>query len=72
MQIDDDGPGIPPGEQERMFEPFVRMDPSRSRETGGVGLGLATARSIVRAHGGDITVQNLEPGLRVVVTLPVQ
>ncbi len=53
-----------------MFEPFVRLDPSRNRETGGVGLGLAIARTIIRGHGGDITLQNRDPGLRVSIHLP--
>src|SRR5207237_661988 len=50
VTVEDDGPGIPEDELERVFEPFVRLEGSRSRETGGVGLGLAIARSVVRAH----------------------
>lgn len=70
--IDDDGPGIPNGELERVFEPFVRLEGSRSRETGGAGLGLAIARSIFRAHGGDVRLENRpEGGLRAVASLPV-
>ncbi len=69
--IDDDGPGIPSRDMERVFSPFVRLENSRNTETGGVGLGLAIARSIVRSHGGDITLQNRpEGGLRVTITLP--
>jgi signal transduction histidine kinase len=69
--IDDDGPGIPEADLERVFDPFVRLEASRSRETGGAGLGLAIARSIVRAHGGDVRLANrLQGGLRAVVTLP--
>ncbi len=69
--IDDDGPGIPCRDMERVFSPFVRLENSRNTETGGVGLGLAIARSIVRSHGGDITLQNRpEGGLRVTITLP--
>lgn len=69
--IEDDGPGIPEDDQERVFEPFVRMEESRSQETGGIGLGLAIARTIVRAHGGDIMLENRpEGGLRVRVDLP--
>ncbi len=68
--IDDDGPGIPGRDMERVFSPFVRLENSRNTETGGVGLGLAIARSIVRSHGGDITLQNRsEGGLRVTITL---
>lgn len=69
--IDDSGPGIPEQDHERMFEPFVRMEESRSQETGGIGLGLSIARTIVRAHGGDVGLSNRsEGGLRVTVTLP--
>jgi len=69
--VDYDGPGIPMGDMERVFGPFVRLENSRNMDTGGVGLGLAIARSIVRNHGGDITLQNrAEGGLRVTITLP--
>ena len=71
VMIDDDGPGIPRGDMERVFSPFVRLENSRNMDTGGVGLGLAIARSIVRNHGGDITLQNRpEGGLRVTIMLP--
>ncbi|GAJ28235.1 ATP-binding protein [Acidomonas methanolica] len=69
--IEDDGPGLPDKELERMFEPFVRAESSRNRETGGTGLGLAIARSVLRGHGGDIRLANRPSGgLRAVVTLP--
>ena len=69
--IDDDGPGIPEADFERVFAPFVRLEESRSQETGGIGLGMAIARSIVRGHGGDITLANrAEGGLRVALHLP--
>ena len=69
--IEDKGPGIPEAELERVFEPFVRLDESRSLETGGAGLGLAIARTIVRGHGGNILLENrAEGGLRVTVVLP--
>ncbi len=69
--IDDDGPGIPEQELERVFGAFVRLEGSRSRDTGGIGLGMAIARSIVRAHGGDITLANRpQGGLRATVRLP--
>jgi signal transduction histidine kinase len=72
IDIDDQGPGIPVAEMERVFEPFRRLETSRNRETGGSGLGLSIARNILRAHGGDITLTNRqEGGLRVGVTLPV-
>lgn len=69
--IEDDGPGIPEDAQDRMFEPFVRMEESRSQDTGGIGLGLAIARTIIRAHGGDISLSNRAAGgLQVRVDLP--
>jgi signal transduction histidine kinase len=71
LAVDDDGPGIPEAELERVFQPFQRLEPSRSRETGGMGLGLPIARNILRAHGGDVTLANRPGGgLRAVVTLP--
>jgi signal transduction histidine kinase len=67
----DDGPGIPEAELEHVFDPFVRLEGSRSRETGGAGLGLAITRSIARAHGGDVRLENrAEGGLRAVLSLP--
>jgi signal transduction histidine kinase len=72
IEIDDDGPGIPPGELDRVFEPFFRGEPSRNRETGGIGLGLAVVRSLARAHGGDVILANRpEGGLRASVRLPL-
>ncbi|MBO9423012.1 HAMP domain-containing protein [Labrenzia sp. R4_2] len=58
----DNGPGIPNEELERVFEPFYRLEESRSRETGGHGLGLSIARTIVRAHGGDVSIANRAGG----------
>jgi signal transduction histidine kinase len=70
--IDDEGPGIPPEELTRVLEPFYRLDASRSRETGGVGLGLAIAESIVATHGGSLTLSNRsQGGLRATVVLPL-
>jgi signal transduction histidine kinase len=54
VEVDDEGPGLAPEEIERVFQPFYRGEPSRSRDTGGIGLGLAVARSIARAHGGEV------------------
>jgi signal transduction histidine kinase len=69
--IDDEGPGIPEERQEDVFQPFHRLEDSRNRETGGTGLGLAVARTIVRAHGGDIRLRNRPGGgLRVELALP--
>jgi signal transduction histidine kinase len=71
VTVEDGGPGVPDSEIERIFEPFYRVEASRSRETGGAGLGLAVVRSIVRGHGGDVTLANrAEGGLRATVTLP--
>ena len=54
-----------------MFQPFVRLEPSRNRETGGVGLGLTIARNILRAHGGEVRlVTRPGGGIRAAVTLP--
>ena len=68
--VDDDGPGIPESERERVFERFVRLDDARARDAGGSGLGLAIVREIVGAHGGTVAVsQSLLGGARFTVTL---
>ena len=69
--IDDDGPGIPAAERERVFHPFVRLDTSRNPSTGGVGLGLTIARDVARSHGGDVRLETSpQGGLRARVHLP--
>jgi len=69
--IKDQGPGIPLARQEDVFKPFQRLERSRSRDTGGTGLGLTVARTIIRAHGGDIQLNNRAGGgLKVTVKLP--
>ena len=70
--IDDDGPGIPEGDVEMVFQPFRRLDASRNRDTGGTGLGLTIARTVARAHGGEILLTNRrEGGLRAEIVLPL-
>jgi signal transduction histidine kinase len=69
--IDDEGPGIPEQELSRVFDPFYRLEESRSRDTGGVGLGLAIAQSIVQAHRGELVLSNRPTaGLRARIVLP--
>jgi signal transduction histidine kinase len=71
VQVDDDGPGIPDADHARVFEPYQRLERSRNTETGGVGLGLAIARGIARAHGGDVQLANRAGGgLRATIELP--
>ncbi|MBI2960170.1 MAG: HAMP domain-containing protein [Betaproteobacteria bacterium] len=71
IRILDDGPGIPEAELERAFEPFYRGEASRSRETGGTGLGLGIARNIARAHGGELALKNRAGGgLEAILSLP--
>lgn len=71
VTIDDQGPGIPEERMADVFRPFVRLEESRNRESGGAGLGLAIARSVVLAHGGTVELVNRpEGGLRTTVRLP--
>jgi len=70
--VEDHGPGVPAGMEEAIFEPFRRLEPSRNRKTGGVGLGLAIARNLARGHGGDIVLEPAAPhGARFVFSLPL-
>src|SRR5262249_50864403 len=72
VRINDDGPGIPEEDQANLFEPFFRVDRSRSKRTGGYGLGLSIAKRIVEAHRGTIAVaNNATRGASFVVTLPL-
>lgn len=69
--VDDNGPGIPEADREAAFRPFVRLDAGRNLDQGGVGLGLAIARDVVRLHGGEITLSDSPMGgLRARITLP--
>ena len=72
IRVTDDGPGIPEGDQAQLFDPFFRVDRSRSKKTGGYGLGLSIAKRIEEAHSGTIAVENNGPrGAAFVVTLPL-
>ncbi len=71
VEIEDDGPGMAPADLARAFEPFYRSDASRNLDEGGVGLGLAVARSLARAHGGDVELVSRDGGLTARVTLPL-
>jgi two-component system OmpR family sensor kinase len=72
LRIADRGPGLDPEVEGRIFERFMRGDPSRSRGTGGVGLGLSIVQAIVAAHGGEVTASSGEEGGTVIdVRLPV-
>jgi len=71
ISISDDGKGIPNGQQERIFEAFYRPEKDRSRQSGGVGLGLSIAKKAVDAHNGTITAENIQPhGLKISICFP--
>lgn len=71
ITFDDTGPGIPESKLDHVFDPYVRIEESRSQDTGGHGLGLSIAKSIILSHGGAITLENRNGrGLRVAVLLP--
>jgi signal transduction histidine kinase len=71
ITIQDEGPGLAPADLEKVFEPFYRVEGSRSRETGGTGLGLTIARSVAEAHGGSLVLRNrAEGGLEAALVLP--
>jgi signal transduction histidine kinase len=71
VSVKDAGPGIPPDQLNRVFAPFYRLEPSRNRSTGGYGLGLSAARTIIRAHGGELELRNRDTGgLAAISTLP--
>jgi len=68
--VEDSGPGIPEEMREKVFAPFFRLETSRSRETGGIGLGLSIARAVARQHGGDISFCDGGSGMQTVMSLP--
>jgi signal transduction histidine kinase len=71
LVVDDDGPGIPAADRERVFQRFARLDDGRARDAGGAGLGLAVVRSIVARHGGRVRAEGAPlGGARLVVDLP--
>ncbi|MCL5736940.1 MAG: HAMP domain-containing histidine kinase [Actinobacteria bacterium] len=71
LQVKNSGPVVPPEEVDRLFDRFYRPDKSRSRKTGGFGLGLSIVKSVASAHGGDVAISaQPEGGLDVVVSLP--
>ena len=71
VEVRDEGPGLPEKELERVFTPFYRTDTARNLDDGGVGLGLAVARSTARAHGGDLLLRSDTRGLTAVTRLPL-
>jgi signal transduction histidine kinase len=71
ITVADKGPGLPEDQLEAVFEPFVRLEASRNRDTGGAGLGLAITRTIIQAHGGTVQLRNRSGGgLIAIVRLP--
>ena len=72
IEVDDDGPGIPPAERDNVFRPFYRLDHARNQDEGNSGLGLAIARDIATSHGGDIALgESSMGGLRAVIRVPL-
>ena len=72
IEVDDDGPGIPPAERENVFRPFYRLDHARNQDEGNSGLGLAIARDIAKSHGGDVTLgESPTGGLRAIIRVPL-
>ncbi len=71
LVVEDDGPGIPEADRDRVRERFTRLDDTRTRATGGVGLGLAIVDEVVRLHDGSLSIEDARPGARIVITLPL-
>jgi len=73
LRIEDSGPGIPESALPQLFDPFYRVDSSRTRDTGGVGLGLSIVKTCVESCGGTVGCENRQPsGLRVILRLPAE
>jgi signal transduction histidine kinase len=70
ITVRDFGPGVPDDQLPQLGQPFFRSDAARTREGGGVGLGLYLCKLVAQAHGGSFTVRNAQPGLAVQVVLP--
>ena len=72
VEVDDNGPGIPPSERANVFKPFYRLDHARNQDESNTGLGLAIARDIAKSHGGDITLgESSMGGLRAIISVPL-
>lgn len=72
ISVDDDGPGIPADKREDVFKAFYRIEGSRNKETGGVGLGLSIAKDVIASHGGKIELLDSElGGLKVLISIPL-
>jgi signal transduction histidine kinase len=72
LEVNDDGPGIPPEHRDVVFDRFIRLDTARNKETKGTGLGLPIARGIAAQHGGTLTIEDSEQGARFVVRIPIR
>jgi signal transduction histidine kinase len=70
--VEDRGPGIPAEMREKVFAPFFRLETSRNRDTGGIGLGLSIARAVARQHGGDISFSHNGAGMQAIISLPLE
>ena len=71
ITVEDQGPGVPKNDLNKVFNEFYRVDSARSRESGGHGLGLAIAKRALLLHGGEVTANNTGTGLRITVRLPL-
>ena len=72
IRVRDYGPGVPEDALPKLFHPFFRVDSARDSASGGTGLGLAIAQRAVAIHSGSISAQNVNPGLQVTISIPIQ